>query len=116
MDRNPAFQVNWARTAVIDLEAIVEYIAHDDITTALSILKKLERAAEGMTTIPLRGRIVPEIASYGIRIYRELISSPWRIIYRISGKSVSVVSVLDSRRNLEDILFERLIRGITTDR
>lgn len=116
MDRLPTFQVNWARTAIIDLEAIIEYIADDDITTALSILKKLERTAKGLKTMPLRERIVPEIASYGIQIYRELISSPWKIIYRISGRSVSVVSVLDGRRNLEDILFERLVRGITTDR
>jgi len=111
MNRPPSFQVNWARTAVIDLEAIVEYIADDDITTALSVLKKLERTAEGLEKMPLRGRIVPEIAIYGIQIYRELISSPWRIIYRISGKSVNVVSVLDGRRNLEDILFDRLVRG-----
>ena len=116
MDPPPTFRVNWARNAIIDLEAIIDYIARDDITTALSVLNKLERTAAKLKTMPLRGRIVPEIGGYGIQIYRELISSPWRIIYRISGGSVSVVAVLDGRRNLEDILFERLVRGTTTDR
>jgi len=46
----------------------------------------------------------------GVGHYRELIIPPWRVIYRFSGDTVYVLSVLDSRRNLEDVLLERLIR------
>ena len=34
----------------------------------------------------------------------ELIVPPWRILYRIAVKQVYVLSVLDSRQNIEDIL------------
>jgi toxin ParE1/3/4 len=62
-------------------------------------------------TFPDRGRIVPEVQDQGITLYRELIVPPWRIIYRISEKAVYVLSVLDSRQNVEDILLKRLIRS-----
>ncbi|MDO8957925.1 MAG: type II toxin-antitoxin system RelE/ParE family toxin, partial [Deltaproteobacteria bacterium] len=58
---------------------------------------------------PERGRIIPELREQGIAQYRELIIPPWRMIYRISEKTVHVLSVLDSRQNIEDILLKRLI-------
>jgi len=54
-----------------------------------------------------RGRIVPELKTYGILSYRELIISPWRVVYRTSEQKVYVLAVIDSRRNIEDILIER---------
>jgi toxin ParE1/3/4 len=36
--------------------------------------------------------------------------TPWRIIYRIATPSVFVMTVIDGRRNVEDILLERLTR------
>lgn len=61
-------------------------------------------------TLPDRGRIVPELHDQGINIYREISVPPWRIIYRISDSTVYVLSVIDSRRNVEDILLNRFIR------
>ena len=46
----------------------------------------------------------------GIIQYRELIKAPWRVIYRIDGNTVYVTSVFDGRRNLEDLLLERVSR------
>lgn len=43
-------------------------------------------------------------------VYRELIVSRWRLFYRIAGESVYVLARIDSRRNVEDILLERLTR------
>ena len=48
--------------------------------------------------------------SLGIHIYRELIVAPWQIVYRISDTTVFVLSVIDSRQNVEDILLHRLLR------
>ena len=59
--------------------------------------------------MPERCRIVPELKQEGITLYRELIVKPWRIIFKISGSMVFIVSMIDSRRNIEDILFNRLI-------
>ncbi len=103
------YKIEWAEVAEEDLEGIVEYIAEDSPANALKILKKIKQKASSLYTLPERGRIVPELQDQGILIYRELIISPWRIIYRISEIKVYVLSVLDARQNVEDILLKRLI-------
>jgi toxin ParE1/3/4 len=103
------YKIEWAEVSEKDLKAIVEYIAEDSPTNALKILKKIKQKASSLYTLPERGRIVPELQDQGILIYRELIIPPWRIIYRISEMKVYVLSVLDARQNVEDILLKRLI-------
>jgi plasmid stabilization system protein ParE len=73
---------------------------------AIQVFKKIKQKAHSLYRSPVRGRIVPELQAQGVRQYREWIIPPWRIVYRISGKSVYVLCVLDSRQNIEDILFE----------
>lgn len=102
------YQIVWADIAGSDLKEIIDYIAIDSLADALKILKKIKQSASSLYTSPERGRVVPELQDQGILTYRELIVPPWRIIYRISGKDVYVLSVLDSRRNVEDILLKRL--------
>jgi plasmid stabilization system protein ParE len=53
---------------------------------------------------------VPELGRLHIQQYRELVSPPHRIIYRVHGSRVLVLAVLDARRSLEDLLLDRLIR------
>lgn len=103
------YKIEWAEVAENDLKVIIEYIAEDSPTNALKILKKIKQKVSSLYTLPERGRIVPELQDQGISIYRELIIPPWRIIYRISEMKVYVLSVLDARRNVEDILLKRLI-------
>jgi toxin ParE1/3/4 len=107
MNRN--YEIAWARTAETDLKEIVNHIAIDSPGNALRIFQKINKNASSLYTMPERCRIVPELKEQGIMQYRELIVKPWRIIFRITEKKVYVLSVLDSRRNIEDILLERLI-------
>ncbi len=106
---NKKYDFVWSNIAENDLKTIVEYIAEDSPPNALKIFKSLKQKASSLYTFPERGRIVPELREQGILQYRELVISPWRILYRISEKRVLVLSVLDSRRNIEDILLKRLI-------
>jgi len=103
------YDIIWAGVAENDLKEIIEYIATDSPTNALITLKKIKQKASSLYTLPERGRIVPELKDQGILLYRELIVPPWRIIYRISEMKVYVLSVLDARQNVEDILLGRLI-------
>jgi plasmid stabilization system protein ParE len=105
---NKKYLVLWSNIAENDLKNIIEYIADDSPPNALKIFKSIKRKASSLYTFPERGRIVPELRDQGIPQYRELVITPWRILYRISEKSVFVLSVLDSRRNIEDILLKRL--------
>ena len=102
------YQVVWSNIAENDLKNIIEYIADDSPPDALTIFKSIKQKASSLNTFPERGRIVPELRDQGILQYREIVMSPWRILYRISEMNVFVLSVLDSRRNIEDILLKRL--------
>jgi addiction module RelE/StbE family toxin len=102
------YDIIWSNIAENDLKNIVEYIADDSPPNAVKIFKRIKDRASSLYAFPERGRIVPELKDQGILQYRELIISPWRILYRISEKNVLVLSVLDSRRNIEDILLKRL--------
>lgn len=104
------YHVLWTRSARRDLEAIFEYISIDKKETAIKIVKKIQRTTSRLRSFPERGRIVPELKQQGISIYRKLIITPWRVMYRISGHTVFVLAVIDSRRNVEDVLLERLTR------
>ena len=107
---NKEYLVKWASIAQQDLKQIIDYIALDSPGNALQILKKIRQSASPLYSFPERGRIVPELQDQGIHIYRELIVTPWRIIYRITDTTVYVLSVIDARRNVEDILLNRLLK------
>jgi plasmid stabilization system protein ParE len=104
-----SYDVRWSEISEKDLADIIAYIAEDNPLNAYEVFKKIKRKTFSLYTFPDRGRIVPELQDQGISQYRELIVPPWRIIYRISEKKVYVLSVLDGRRNVEDILLKRVI-------
>ena len=103
------YKILWADVAEHDLIDIIEYIAIDSPANPLKILQKIKKMASILQSLPERGRVVPELQDQSILTYRELVTAPWRIIYRISDKNVYVLSVLDARRNVEDILLKRLV-------
>ena len=104
------YAVQWTAAAARDLELAVEYISENSPEQALLVLQKIRARASTLAAMPERGRIVPELKLHGISMYRELIIPPWRLIYRMTDRTVYVYAVIDCRRNLEDILLARLIR------
>ncbi len=107
---NKKFNVEWAAVAENDSKQIVDYIAMDNPGNALQILKKITQEASSLYAFPERGRIVPELKGQGMHIHRELLVAPWRIVYRTSDATVFVLSIVDSRQNVEDILLNRLLK------
>ena len=106
------YKIIWSDIAEKDLVNIIEYIAVDNKNNALKIFNKIKEKTSNLYHHPERGRIVPELKAFGIQQYRELIIPPWRIIYRISEGKVYVLSVIDSRQNVEDCLLKRLTNQI----
>ena len=104
------FAVEWTEVALADLGELLEYIEQQQPGAAAPVLERLETAAQRLKTLPLRGRVVPELARFDVRIYREIIVRPWRILYRVGAERVFVLAVLDSRRDLEGMLLARLLR------
>ena len=108
MDR--VFQVIWAKSAVQDIEEIIDYIAQDSPLTAKKLFTQIKERVETLASSPHRGRYIPELQKQGILIYRELIIPPWRVMYRVTESNVYILTIIDSRRNVEDILLEKLIK------
>ncbi len=103
------YEVVWSDVAESDLIGIIDFIALNSPDEALEILERLRTKAATLFTFPKKGRVVPELLKQGVSQYRELVIPPWRLIYRIGDNKVFVLSLLDSRRNLEDILLRRMI-------
>lgn len=91
------------------MENIIDHVSQDDVDTAVAIFEKIKTKCDTLNRFPDRGRIVPELKAYGILEYRELIVSHWRVIFRTSNQKVYVLAVIDSRRNIDDILIERFL-------
>jgi toxin ParE1/3/4 len=102
------FKVAWSDAAALDLVRLASWVAAESPSDAASLLVRLRRRAGTLATVPARGRVVPELAFFGISVLREVVERPYRIVYRITGGTVAVLGVFDGRRELEDVLLERL--------
>lgn len=104
------YRIVWSDIAIRDVENLIEYIAGRGNTinahrVYLKIIKKIDR----LSSHPFRCRIVPELKELFIHEYRELIVKPYRIFFRVYDKNIVLVGILDSRRDLEEILIQRVI-------
>jgi toxin ParE1/3/4 len=106
-----AYRIEWAETAWRDLAGVIDYLSDRNPDAAAKLLEKLKRRAGSLRRSPGRGRVAREFERFQLREYRELVVPPYRLIYRVIGRRVLVLAVLDSRRNLEDLLLERLAAG-----
>lgn len=109
--RGKKLEVRWTDVSEKDLWEVIAHIALEHPSTAEEFLKTIRSRAEALETLPRRGRVVPELDRLGIRDYREIIVVPWRIVYKVDPARVEVLAVLDSRRNVEDLLLKRLTRN-----
>jgi addiction module RelE/StbE family toxin len=110
MNEKVEYIVNITATAKKDLREIISYIGRDNPRTALKILGKIEARINSLDHFPYRGGYVPELLKRNIKDYRQLLESPWRIIYKVDNDIVNVILIVDARRNVQDILIERLIK------
>jgi len=101
--------IKWAAPAREDLDEIIEYISASNIQYAVKVLDKIEKSVKTLDMFPERGRIVPELETYGYVLYREIIVDYWRIVYKIEQDVVYIMLVIDGRRNLEDIILKKIM-------
>lgn len=104
------YEVIWTENAQHDLELVIEHIKLDSVSIAKDVFFEIKDTCEQLNILPMRCRIVPELQSIGIVKYRELIYKRWRIIFKVKDSQVYILILVDSSRNLEDILFQRLLK------
>lgn len=105
------FKVHIIVDAEQDLFEIYRYIsASGSPVNAERLLNELEQAIISLEHMPERGHVPSELRRISVYGYREIHLKAYRIIYEIIGYDVFVHCVLDGRRDLQDLLWQRLLR------
>jgi toxin ParE1/3/4 len=105
------FKVNIVKSSEEDLLEIYKYIYFNDCEeNADRIYSKLVEKVLSLQNFPNRGHIPPELNLVGVEDFFEINCKPFRIIFQLIDKTVFVHCVLDSRRDLQKLLHERLVR------
>lgn len=93
-----------------DLNEIAEYYFSRSPDYIERIISEFEENVMSLQEHPKSGRTVPELERQGITKYRELIQEYYRIVYEISGNKIIIHTIIDGRRNFEDIIISKLSR------
>jgi toxin ParE1/3/4 len=104
------YTVIMTKHAEDDLNEIIAFIARNNPKTAKKIFERIQNKINTLDCFPSRGGYVAELLAKNIKDYRQITESPWRIIYRIDGKVVNILAIVDSRRNLQSILVKKLLK------
>lgn len=103
-------KVSLTARAVRDLEMIYDFFTlREGSPQADAILDRLEEAANSLKHLPGRGNCPPELERIGIRAFKEIHATPYRIIYQVNDSSVYIHCILDARRDIQSLLTERLL-------
>ena len=103
------YSVSWSRWVLIDFESLIDFISEDSLSGAEAVYIQIKESALRLEHHPEIGRIVQELKSQNISIYREMIISHWRLLYKITDAKVDVMAVIDGRRDIDDALITRMI-------
>jgi addiction module RelE/StbE family toxin len=86
-------EVRWTEQAADDLAAIKDFIARDSPAHARGVVERLYVAVDQLRAFPESGRQVPEQPRY-----RELVRTPYRIVYRFERGQVEILTVFHATR------------------
>jgi len=88
--------ITFSASAVKDLETIRTWYTEQQVpAVGERLLMEVISQVERLTDFPESGRIVPE---FGIVNLREIIYSPFRIVYRLDKSRVRIVRIWRSER------------------
>lgn len=91
--------VIWSPQAIRDIESIRAFIAQDSPAYAELEARRIVAAAERLQMFPESGRLVPERRDPAVR---EVVASPYRIVYRLRDGVAEVVTVFRASRQFPD--------------
>ena len=89
--------VYWTEAALADLLAIQAYIARHSSRYADAMVQRIIDRTDSLSQHPLIGSVVLE---YDAELLRELLESPYRIIYRILPEQIDIIAVIHAARTM----------------
>lgn len=104
------YNVNILQFAYDDLYEILNYYISLNPTFAKNLYDRLKAKILELEVFPEKGIIVPELEHQGLLKYRQIIEGNYRAIYSIQDVNIFVHVIIDSRRNMEEVLIQKLQR------
>ena len=94
-------EILWTGPALADLRSTRDDVAAEGRPKAAKRLaNKIRDAVLRLQAHPHSGRLVPEFPGGG---YREVIVTPYRVVYELSGDKVVILRVWHGRRDLTQL-------------
>jgi plasmid stabilization system protein ParE len=90
-------RIRWTPQASTDLDAAYQYISRDSPANARALVIRLFTALDQLESFPQSGRVVPE---FGMSELRELIRGSYRLVYRVRGETVELLTIHHASRPL----------------
>ena len=105
-------QIIWSKDAGDELTEIVTYIKYNTgKITAQKIYNKIVNEIKRVSENAGGRRISLLLKEFGINDIHQLNINPWIIYYRARKNTMEIISIIDGRRNLEEILYKKVIEG-----
>jgi addiction module RelE/StbE family toxin len=93
----------WTNQALEDFEALLDYISHDAPIAARRFGQKLIDKVELLQANPLLGSFLQEDDT---KTYREILQGSYRLIYRVEGDIVYLITIHHAARLLSSLKLE----------
>ena len=94
--RSPRYTLRWSAQAERNADDVAGYVAKRDPIAASKWLERLIEHVENTATIPLAGRIVPELKREDLR---ETFLDKYRVVYRVTNDKVVLVTVFNGQQH-----------------
>lgn len=90
-------KVLWTESAVADLHAIDAYISRHSPRYASAMVRRIIDRTDALSQHPLIGSAVPE---YETESLRELLESPYRLIYQVTPEHINIIAIVHAARKM----------------
>ncbi|MDR1972637.1 MAG: type II toxin-antitoxin system RelE/ParE family toxin [Treponema sp.] len=106
------YKINWSKDAGEEFIEIVSWYKYTyGKSVAQKIYLKIKSQVKNLKDMPGMGKSVQILKDIGINDYRQIVQDNWIIYYKVDGQIINIISVIDGRRNLEEILYKKIIDG-----
>jgi toxin ParE1/3/4 len=105
-------EIIWSKDAGDELVEIISYIKYNTGKIASKqIYEKIINEAKRASENAKGRRIAPLLRELGINHIHQFNVNPWIIYYKVEKNVMEIISIIDGRRNLEEILYYKMMDG-----
>jgi toxin ParE1/3/4 len=106
------YKIAWSKDAGEEFSEIILWYKYNvGVNIARKTYVKISTQIKKLKDMPGIGKPVQILKNIGVNDYQQIVIEHWIIYYKIEGQEINIVSIIDGRRNLEEILYKKIIDG-----